>query len=446
MSKARKIAYKVLNKVDQDEAYSNLTLNQELTRSQLDDRDRRLTTELVYGVLRMRKHLDYIINEISNRPVQKMDQGVKSILRLGLYQMKFLDKIPTRAAVHTSVELAKKEFHPGIGKFVNGVLRNIGRKMDKIKFPEWKKDPVKHISTYYSHPEWLVKKWIDQYGPEETTELCKANNMVPELTIRANTLKTGVATLVDKLAEKYNYEAFLLPYPSEGILLENPGGFSETDEFKEGEFTIQGQASMLVAHALQVEPEMKVADLCAAPGGKTTHLAALMENQGDILAIDIHKHKVDLIEKNCQRLGVTNVETRCADSSQLELEEKYDRVLLDAPCSGLGLLAQKPEIRWMKKPGEIQELTRLQSQLIENGLSWLKDDGILVYSTCTLLEEENQTIINQVLEDDRYELMDLRPLIPEEDHEFFDQPYLEFLPHETGSEGFFIAAIRKRKE
>lgn len=446
---ARTIAYKILTKIDTDQAYSNLSLNREIHHAGLEARDRGLATELVYGVLRMRGHLDYIIDQFSNRPVRELDPGVRNLLRLGVYQLRFTDKIPARAAVHTTVEIAKEDYHQGITKFINGVLRNIDRGLQDVQFPDQAKDPVGYISTYYSHPQWLVERWIKRFGVEETIELCEANNLVPDLTVRVNTLKVDPATLADDLFEKHGLDVFLLPYPYEGLLLENATGFAALDQFQDGLFTVQGQASMIVAHALQVEPGMKVVDLCAAPGGKTTHLAALMENQGEILAIDIHPHKIALIAENCQRLGVTIVKTCCADASSLELEEgQFDRVLLDAPCSGLGLLAQKPEIRWMKSPEEIKELVQLQRRLLTKGFSWLKSGGILVYSTCTMTEEENQEMVAEALKIDGVELLDLRSLLPAEEREIWaeaglDTPYLEFLPQISETEGFFITAFRK---
>ncbi len=450
---AREIALNILTQVDSEEAYSNLSLNREFKKGNIESRERALATELVYGVLRMRGHLDYIIDQFSKRPVHKLDVKIRNLLRMGIYQMKFLDKIPTRAAVHSTVELAKKDQHQGIIKFINGVLRSIDRAIKgesgEIIFPDLKKDPLKHISTYYSHPEWLVKEWIERFGVENTIELCKANNQVPDLTIRTNTLKVGPATLADDLFEKYGLDVFLLTYPYEGILLENAAGFSRLEEFKEGFFTVQGQASMLVAHALNVEPGMHVVDLCAAPGGKTTHLAQLMENEGEILAIDIHPHKIELIEETCRRLGVINVKTLCADTSTLEVKsEQFDRVLLDAPCSGLGLLAQKPEIRWFKDPKEINKLASLQKTLFKKGFSMLKSGGIMVYSTCTISSEENLGVVNEALKMEGIELVDLRHLLPGEEREIFeeegyDTPYLEFIPHISETEGFFIAAFRK---
>lgn len=448
--KARAIAYTILTEIDTNEAFSNISLNRELSQANLEARDRGLTTEIVYGVLRMRGHLDYIINQFSKRSVDQLDPGVRNLLRMGIYQIKFLDKIPTRAAVHTTVELAKKDFHQGITKFINGVLRNIDRNLHQIKFPDQKRDPVGYISTYYSHPEWLVQKWLDRFGFTDTVELCEANNQVPDLMIRTNTLKINPATLADDLFEKHGLDVFLLSYPYEGLLLENATGFTNLNEFKEGFFTVQGQASMTVAHALQVEPGMKVADLCAAPGGKTTHIAALMENEGEVLAVDIHPHKINLIEENCRRLGVTNVKTLCADTSILDLEEgSFDRLLLDAPCSGLGLLAQKPEIRWMKSQKEIDELVELQRTLLRKGFTWLKPGGILVYSTCTIVEEENQKMVDEALQMANLELIDLRHLLPAEERDIFaenglDAPYLEFLPQISETEGFFIAAFRKK--
>ncbi len=447
--KARQIVYQILTKIDSEEAYSNLTLNKEINKANLDSRDRGLVTELVYGVLRMRGHIDYVIDQFSRRQIKELDVKVRNLLRMGVYQIKFLDKIPSRAAVHSTVELAKQDHHQGIVKFVNGVLRNIDRGLDEVTFPDKENEPVKYISSYYSHPEWLVELWIKRFGIEETMELCNANNQIPDLIVRTNTLKTNPATLADDLSENYGLDVYLLPYPYEGLLLENASGFTELAEFKNGLFTVQGQASMLVAHALNPQPEMKVVDLCAAPGGKLTHLAALMENQGEIMAIDIHDHKIALIDGLCQRLGVTNVKTICADASILDFAEgQFDRVLLDAPCSGFGLLAQKPEIRWFKTPQEITELVKLQKTLARTGLSWLKPGGIMVYSTCTLIEEENRGIIEDLLEWGNVELLDLRPCLPVEEREIWQEnglntPYLEFLPHISETEGFFIAALRK---
>ncbi len=448
---ARMITLKILTEVENENAYSNLSLSREIQKGNLKDQDRGLATELVYGILRMRNHLDYIINQFSKRSVEQLDLEVRNLLRLGVYQMRFLDRIPVRAAVHSTVELAKINNHQGVVKFINGVLRGIDRGLKELKFPDLKTHPVKHISTYYSHPEWLVKEWIERFGIEETIKFCKANNQIPELTIRTNTLKVDPATLADDLFEKHGLDIFLLTYPYEGLILENAAGFSRLQEFQDGLFTVQGQASMLAAHSLQVEPGMKVIDLCAAPGGKTTHLAALMENEGEILAVDIHPHKIKLIEKICQRLGVTNVKTLCADINSLEMEpEQFDRVLLDAPCSGLGLLAQKPEIRWFKKPEEIQELAKLQKKLFEKGFSLLKPGGIMVYSTCTISLDENQRVIDEALKMEGIELLDLRHLLPGEEREIlaeagYDTLYLELVPHISETEGFFIAAFRKLK-
>lgn len=445
---ARVMAFTVLNEIDSSQSFSNLTLNHEFKKNKLDKRDRGFVTELVYGVIRMKKHLDYIINQFSKKPVINLDNSIRNLLRLGVYQIKFLDKVPARAAIHSTVELAKKDHHQGIIKFINGVLRAIDRGLSEVRFPDLTKDPIRHIAIVYSHPVWLVQKWVERFGVKQTIELCQYNNQVPELTIRANTLKTDIATLCDNLFEQYELDVHLLSYPDEGLLMESAGGFTELSEFQNGHFTVQGQASMLVAHALQLEVGMKVLDLCAAPGGKTTHIAALMENQGEILAVDFYPHKIELIKKNCKRLGVTNVQTLCADSTTLVLSEQYDRVLLDAPCSGLGLLREKPEIRWKKGPEDIEELVNLQSRLIKKGLSYLKTGGIMVYSTCTITQEENELAVDTILNNGDVELIDLRYLLPLTEQDIWlaqgrNQPYLEFLPHISETEGFFITAVKK---
>lgn len=445
----RFLAYHILNQIETKKAYSNIILNREFRRVQLSARNRGLVTELVYGSLRLKGHLDYIIDQFSNRPVAELDVKIRTLLRLGVYQLKFLDKVPARAAIHSTVELSKREHHLGIGKFINGVLRNINRGLEKINFPDQKTQPLRFISTYYSHPEWLIKRWLNRFGVKETIQLAAQNNKIPDLLIRANTLKVNPFRLADKLTEEYGFDLSLLSYPDEGLRLKNATGFTELPEFQEGLFTVQGQASMLVAHALQPKPGMKVIDLCAAPGGKTTHLAALMENQGDILAVDLYQHKLELIEANCRRLGVDIVRTLSTDATTLDLKsEEFDRVLLDAPCSGLGLLAQKPEIRWFKSLEEITELVKLQRRLFERGLACLKVGGIMVYSTCTISAEENHQLVKEFLKSDNVELIDLRFLLPATERQTFiehglDTPYLEFLPHVSHTEGFFIAALRK---
>jgi 16S rRNA (cytosine967-C5)-methyltransferase len=444
MRTAREIALEGIYKINEEDGFSNLVVNSLLNRSNLDKRDRSLATQLIYGVIRRRNTLDWIINKFASRKINKMTPWVRNSLRLGVYQVYYLDKIPTPVAVNETVEAAKSKCNRGAIKFINGVLRNIIRSLDKIEYPKLEKDPVQYIRYKYSQPQWLVERWVKIYGTKKAIEIAENLNKVPATVIRTNTLKTDREALIQELSEdKVDAETIAL-VPEAINLLKYPS-IDRLKAFEEGRFQVQGLASMLVAHILAPEADDKVVDLCSAPGGKTTHLSQLMDNRGQVYAVDVHQHKLDLIHQNCDRLGIDNVETICNDGREVSFAEKIDKVLVDAPCSGLGIMAKKPEIRWQKKPQDLVELQQLQVELLENGAKMLKDGGVLVYSTCTFTDEENIDIIREFLEDhDNFKLVDLSKDAERFGlTEYLKEGTLQLIPDEDLIEGFFIAKLLK---
>jgi len=442
---SRKIALKILIEI-KNGAFSNIVLDKYLEDVK-DKRDRGLITEIVYGVIRLQNRLDFIIKDFSRIGISKMDEVVIIALRLGLYQLLYLDRIPKSAAVNETVNAIKGMTNKGAVGFVNGLLRNVIRKQDRISFPG-PENLKSYMVDYLSHPAWLVEYWQEYYGTEKTIELCTYNNQAADLIIRINTLK-------------YSEEEFLRIYQKEDIeiistnipqtyMINNSSSVENLPLFREGGFIVQGSAAALAGHILNPLPGMKVLDMAAAPGGKTTHLADLMENEGEIIALDVYDHKLELIEENCQRLGVKIIKTKNQDSSAYQIDSKFDMILLDAPCSGLGLIRQKPEIRWTKSKDDIQELAIIQMKMLENAISLLKKDGILLYSTCTLTREENQGNIKKIIKryKDELKLIDIKEdllrLGLEDKYSTIEDGYLELFPPEDNTEGFFIAKLQKK--
>lgn len=446
---ARDLALKVLYSVNEEEAYSNIELNKVLVKYDPEKLDRAFITELVYGVLRFRGTLDWVLGQYMNRPLDKISPWIREILRLGVYQLMYMDKVPPSAAVNESVNLAKKYGHQGVVKFVNGVLRNIGRNLDNLAFPDINKDPIGHIAAKYSHPRWMVERWIGEFGVDNTEAICIANNSNPPNTVRTNTLKTSREDLAQVL-NKENIVAEFCKYAPEGLNIKGFKSIGTIPEFSQGLFLVQDESSMLPAHALSPQPGSLVIDACSAPGGKTTHLAQLMENRGKIIAADIHRHKMELIRENAERLGIDIIETVLTDARQLQekFTEAADYILLDAPCSGLGVLRRRPEIRWRKKPETINELHQLNRDLLAQVAKCLKPGGRLVYSTCTITAEENQEVVEEFVQNNPdFQFGDILNFLPPDLPGFNDKKglgYIQLLPQVDGMDGFFIASLEKK--
>lgn len=442
------MALDILVRVDEAGSYSNLLLHQTLQKHQPDKADAGLVTELVYGTIQRRSTLDYYLDRLVTKGASRLQPWVRSLLRLSLYQLLFLDRVPDHAAVHEAVEIAKRRGHAGISGMVNGVLRGALRGKDELRIPDTLA-PAARIALQHAHPEWLVTDWIRRFGVEEAERICAANNEPPRASLRVNPLRQTRAALIGQLREA-GYSAVESELTEAGIVVESGGNLALTAWYEAGDYSIQDESSMLVAEMLEPSPGMNVLDCCAAPGGKATHIAERMDDKGHVLACDLHEHKRALIEAQAARLGLASVETMTADARELPERlsgRTFERILLDAPCTGLGVIRRKPDIKWTKRPEDSQEIARLQAELLAKAASLLAPGGILVYSTCTLSETENEQVVDNFLRvSPEFEpaplperLMKRLPpqLIGEEGR-------VTVLPHQFGSDGFFIARLRRR--
>ncbi len=444
---AREIALRILVIVEKEKAYANIVLHHHIEKHRLQKLDRAFITELVYGVLRTLKTLDYIINLFLKHPLHKQTVWIRNILRIGVYQFYYMDKTPVGAACSEAVNLAKVYGPPGSAGFVNGVLRSVIRHGGEVTFPDIDQHTVAHLAVKYSHPEWLVKKWLGQLGLETTQKLCKANNQIPPNTIRTNTLKVNREELNRSLSDA-GLKAVETSYADEGLHIDGFQSIGSLSAFKDGLFQVQDESSMLAAKIVSPHKGAKILDVCAAPGGKTTHLAQLMENTGAIKALDIYPHKLRLIAENCSRLGISNVELLLFNALDLPgpFKEWAEYVLVDAPCSGLGVLRRRPDLRWHKKPGQIKQLIRLQKTILRNAASCLKAGGVMVYCTCTINHCENTAVVQDFLgkHPDFYEA-DISTLLPPNLQSSRQSVgSLTIYPHQHNMDGFFMARLRKR--
>ncbi|EZH67196.1 hypothetical protein DH09_04475 [Bacillaceae bacterium JMAK1] len=437
----RYVAAKTLQAVFFKGAYSHLALDEQLKNHDLTAVDQRFVTEVVYGTIKRLNTIDHLLNSVMKNKIHKSDQRIQVILRMAVYQMYYLDRIPERAAIHEAVELSKQWGRVGLKGLINGVLRALSRQ----GFPDFSSitPSSKRIALETSHPEWLVKRWINAYGEEETMRLCVSNSERGKTTIRVNQRVTSVDS-VQKELEEEGIETVKGELASESLIV-TKGVVTKSAPFKEGRLSIQDESSMLVARALNPQPSMKVLDACAAPGGKTMHSAELMNNEGEIIANDIHPHKKRLIEKEANRLQLSIVRATTEDAINLATtyqDVRFDRILVDAPCSGLGVLRSKPDIKWNTDEKEIRNLPALQLDILNTASKLLKDDGVLVYSTCTILPEENEHVVHEFLKNNedftQDESLQERIKIQSE-----NQGYTTILPHQYGSDGFFICAMKK---
>ncbi len=427
-------------------SYSNLLLDSKLKNID-DQRDKNLFTEIFYGVLRNKLYLDYVIKQFSKTSLKKMDEEVLMGLRIGVYQLFFLDKIPARAAIYESVEAVKillDSGNQGAVSFTNGVLRNINRKKESIKLPSQKDKPEKYLSVKYSYPLWLVRRFIRDYNFNKTEMILKAGNKRAGVIYRHNSLKASREEFIKLLnQDQIKYEKTFLDSFYRLTEVKNPAA---AEAFKSGAAYIQGTSAGLASLLLNPKADMNLLDLAAAPGGKTSHLAELMNNRGSITALDISQSRLNLVEENLERLGVENVLLKKADAAEYQDQKQYDKILADLPCSGLGLIASKPEIKWDKNENLIKKMAELQYNILDNNLDKLKVGGELLYSTCTLTREENQDQIKRILAENRnFELVDLNQRLKKVSSLDFENnnKFIELLPGEVDSEGFFYALLKK---
>ncbi|MNK08726.1 Ribosomal RNA small subunit methyltransferase B [compost metagenome] len=444
---AREVALQVLTQVEEEGAYSNLQLNGALQRSGLSGPDAGLATELVYGTISRLSTIDYFLDQFVAKGLKKLQPWVRNLLRLSFYQLHYLDRIPSHAAVNEAVNIAKKKGHQGISGMVNGVLRNVLRRKDELKLPEGL-PPVKRIALEYAYPEWMVGRWIKQYGEQEAEAICRANNEPPSVSVRVNRTKISRDELMKEM-QAQGLDAQASEVSEDGIIVRSGGNMALTDWYRQGYLSIQDESSMLVAAAVDPLPGMRILDCCAAPGGKSCHIAEKLDGEGEIIANDVHPHKAKLIEDQAARLELNTVRATTGDALQLSSQyppESFDRILLDAPCSGLGVIRRKPDLKWAKQPEDIDEISELQVKLLDEVAGLLKPGGILVYSTCTVEKRENELVVKAFL--DKHS----------EFSEASDQPDslerlgtgklregsgLQILPQDYHSDGFYIARLVK---
>ena len=433
MATARETALLTLYKIEYEGAYSNIELKKTLSAAKLSQSDAGLVTVLVYGILQRDITLEYVIEQYSSIKIKKISKYILIILKIGLYQILYMDKIPESAAVDECVKLAKKYGFKSSG-FVNGVLRSFLRNEKKISFPT---DKIEKAAAENSFPKMLAEEWINRFGYDFACELMKSLNEIAPMCVRVNLLKTDKEKM---LAQLENAEAGKI---SPSAIYTKGFDVGTSSEYKEGLITPQDEAAMLACEILAPKKGDVVIDLCAAPGGKTTYIAQLMENKGKILAFDIHEHKIQLITENAKRLGIDIISAYEGNSS--EYNENYrecaDCVLADVPCSGLGIIRKKPEIK--KRYQKSEELYEIQYKILENAAKYLKIGGSLVYSTCTIETEENEKIILKFLkEHNEFETVDISSYFKNEKASA-KKGYVTLYPNADGTDGFFIAKLEK---
>ncbi|MCM3689926.1 16S rRNA (cytosine(967)-C(5))-methyltransferase RsmB [Neobacillus niacini] len=440
----REAAMDLLDTIEKNQSYSNLLLNTTIEKNKISSLDIGLLTELTYGTLQRRMALDFFLKPFIKNS-KKLEKWVLQLLRITLYQMVYLDKIPDRAAIFEAVEIAKKRGHKGISGMVNGVLRSIQR--EGIPSLDVISDPIERLSIETSHPEWLVKRWVSQFGMERTKEMCEVNLTAPLQTARVNLTKTTIRECIEDLDEE-GFQIEKSPIIPEAIR-SLKGNLAFSRAFKKGMITIQDESSMLAAYALAPNENELILDACAAPGGKSTHIAETMKLTGGVISLDLHEHKVKLINENAKRLGLGNIRTIAMDSRNAgeHFEKEYfDRILLDAPCSGLGVMRRKPDMKYTKKEQDLNQLSIIQQNLLKSVSPLVKKGGILVYSTCTVDKEENEnTVFTFLQEHPEFEMdVTLRDRMPEAIQPLVTEGFLQILPQDFGSDGFFIASLRKK--
>ena len=440
MNTTRKVAVDILDAILDKGAYSNIALNSSLNKSELEDRDKALVTEIVYGTLKYKYTIDKILASFLKQDLKKMDSFIVNILRTAIYQILFLDKIPEFAAVNEAVDMAKKHKSVSTSKLVNGVLRNYLRNKSKIYYNE--NDRIESLCFKYSYEPWLVKLFIEQYGEDKAEQILIGLNSIPAVTIRVNSLKISVDEAFERLKTmEYDVEEGLVC--PEAIRIIRGRSIEQNPLFREGLATVQDESAMLVAPSMDIITNITVLDICSAPGGKTTHISELMNNTGKIHAYDIHKDKLSLIEQNSKRLGITNIKCGVLDAAVYngELKDTAERVLIDVPCSGLGIIRKKPEIKWTKNLKQLKKIIKIQRDIMSSAAKYVKIGGVLLYSTCTLNKKENENNVKWFLSNfTNYNIEE--SFYGELDNIIYDKYGVTILPNEY-MDGFFIAKFKR---
>ena len=448
----RNLALNTLNSLDQSPGFAERALEYSFQQSRnISERDRAFVVHLVQGVLRWRLRLDWIIGQTINFSFKKIEPRILNILRIALYQISFMDRVPESAAVNEAVKQARSIGRRHLVGLVNGILRNICRQKDRITFPDRERNQINYLSVFYSYPAWLVEKWIRELGLNSAERLLEAGNIIPDLIIRANSLKIDRSSLIKHL-KKENITGTPTSYSPEGIKtggLKNP--VNELNAFKEGRFQVQGEAAQICSHLLFPKQGKSVLDLCAGLGGKSTHLAELMKCKGNIIALDTSHSRLVSLFQSSRRLGIECIRPIVADAgnhlSSLLLYS-FDKILIDGPCSGLGVISRHPDGKWARNGNDINRLARIQKTILNEAAPLLKKGGEILYVTCTISREENDEVVSNFLEHNKgMTLVNLKDHVPEWGIDLIDsEGFFRTFPHIHGMDGFFGALFRKNKK
>ncbi|SNX55594.1 16S rRNA (cytosine(967)-C(5))-methyltransferase RsmB [Thermoanaerobacterium sp. RBIITD] len=443
---SRDIAFKILYDIIVNKGYSNIILNKYLSNSDITDVDKNFIKEIVFGTIERKYTIDYVINILAKSGIENIDSKVLIILEMGLYQIKYMDKVPDYAVINESVNLTKRYVGKYASKFVNALLRNYLRKLNLIEFPDQNNDIIKYLCVNFSFPEWIVERLLNNYDKNFTIEILKSLNEKPRISYRLNTLKFSPLQFENELKSKgLHYSKGLYYEEAYYIDIKN---VDNNELYKNGLIQVQDEGSMLISKILSPKHGETVIDVCSAPGGKTTHLSQLMENSGNIIAFDKHQHKINLINKNCKRLGINNVMTMVFDSTKVNSDyiDKADKVLVDVPCTGIGIIRKKPDIKLKNyTKNDIDKLNNLQYLILNSSSKYVKKGGYLVYSTCTIGKEENFDIVDRFLnENNNFSIVNLTPFLPDILRPYVNEKgYIQLLPNINHIDGFFVCKIQR---
>ncbi len=400
-SDARSLAVKILTRVERTDAYLDKLIDFEIRTEQLNDYDKSLLNEICHGVIRWMRRLDWFLNGFYRGNWEKCTPEIKNTLRVALYQILFLNKIPDFAAVNEAVEFVKRISTQKHADVVNGLLRTIIRTKNDLVYPTREIDEVKYLGIMQSHPNWMVRRWIARFGFDDAALLAESNNKRPILTLRINTLKASKEEIFKRFDER-SIVYRTCRYIDYFVTLRLMSKIYLDEDFKDGKYTVQDESAGLPAVLLKPTENDMILDMCAAPGGKSTHIAQLLGGKGKVYSVDKFDAKIKMMKQNAERLGITNIEFIQDDAADLQDERvkdlKFDKILLDAPCSGLGVLSKKPEIRWKREFEDVLALTEIQKNLLNSAVKYLKPGGVIVYSTCSTEQEENMDVVKDFLE------------------------------------------------
>jgi 16S rRNA (cytosine967-C5)-methyltransferase len=437
-SRVRESALDILYAYDCRDAYLDLLLTSYLSRSAFDRRDRALLTDIVKGTVRMKASLDFKLGLLSSRGLEEVDPPLLWLLRIAGYQLDYL-RVPAHAACNTAVDIARRRFGKAGASFVNAILRAYASASGEFRYPESAEDPGGYLEARYSHPRWIAEMWIRELGLKKAESICATDNLKRDLCLRCNLARTGRESIIMAL-EKRGARARHGDLVPESVLVRGTGALSDSPEFQSGMFSVQDEGAMLVSRVVSPEAGMKVLDMCSGPGGKCNHIAELMGNDGLVMALDANERRTRMVMESAVRLGNTAVKPRTMDARRAggELDMRFDRVLVDAPCSGLGILYRHPDIRWRRRPKDIGPLVELQGVLLDAGASLVKPGGLLVYSTCTISDAENAGVVEDFLNRQRA----VRPARPA-GFESERRAGITLYPDTQGCDGTFIAVFEK---